>query len=51
MGLTKLAMVWFLFDDDIARKMKNVAEEVQPYDTQKAVKLYFEKYGLRKFKS
>ena len=42
-GLDKVAMVWFLFDDDIARKMKNVAEEVQPYDTQKAVKLYFEK--------
>ena len=32
-GLDKVAMVWFLFDDDIARKMKNVAEEVQPYDT------------------
>ena len=50
-GLDKVAMVWFLFDDDIARKMKNVAEEVQPYDTQKAVKLYFEKYGYPRFKA
>ena len=49
-GLDKTAMVWFLFDDDIARKMKNVVEEVQPYDTQKAVELYLQKHGYPKFK-
>lgn len=49
-GLDKTSLVWFLFDDDIARKMKNVSEEVQPFDTQKAVKLYIEKHGYPRFK-
>ncbi|MCK9319351.1 hypothetical protein [Methanoculleus sp.] len=49
-GLDKTAMVWFLFDDDIARKMKNIVEEVQPYDTQKAVELYLQKHGYPRFK-
>lgn len=49
-GVDKVAMVWFLFGDSITRKMMNVAEEVQPYDNNKAVALYFERYGYPKFK-